>query len=182
MPQLQVIPGGMTDPRETLGELYERYAPAVLSRCMYLLRNHAEAEDAMHEVFARALRGVETFRGQSSPLTWLMQIATHHCLNVIRASRAGWHKEAERVAQLRVVPDGASLPEGRDLVRAVLSRFDLETQAAAVHYYVDEMTLEEVAGALGRSVPTVRKRLAAFSAAARSHAEALAAPAGGSHG
>ena len=32
----------------------------------------------------------------------------------------------------------------------------------AVHYHVDEMTLDEVAALLGRSVPTVRKRLEDF--------------------
>ena len=53
----------------------------------------------------------------------------------------------------------------RDQVRKLLSNFDLETQAAAVHYHVDEMTLEEVATLLGRSVPTVRKRMLAFAAA-----------------
>ena len=37
----------------------------------------------------------------------------------------------------------------RDQVRKLLARFDLETQAAAVHYHVDEMTLEEVAAAAG---------------------------------
>ena len=31
-----------------------------------------------------------------------------------------------------------------------------------IHYHVDGMTLEEVAAALGRSVPTVRKRLEQF--------------------
>jgi DNA-directed RNA polymerase specialized sigma24 family protein len=34
----------------------------------------------------------------------------------------------------------------------------------AIHYYVDEMTLEEVAALLARSVPTVRKRLGEFAA------------------
>ena len=47
-------------------------------------------------------------------------------------------------------------------MRHLLSRCDLETQTAAVHYYVDEMTLEEIAGLLGRSVPTIRKRLEKF--------------------
>jgi RNA polymerase sigma-70 factor (ECF subfamily) len=55
----------------------------------------------------------------------------------------------------------------RDQVRKLLSNFDLETQAAAVHYHVDEMTLEEVATLLGRSVPTVRKRLEEVAAAVR---------------
>jgi RNA polymerase sigma-70 factor (ECF subfamily) len=54
--------------------------------------------------------------------------------------------------------------ETRELVRALLSRVDLETQTAVVHYWVDGMTLEEVAAMLGRSVPTVRKRLERFAA------------------
>jgi RNA polymerase sigma-70 factor (ECF subfamily) len=31
-----------------------------------------------------------------------------------------------------------------------------------IHYHVDEMTLEEVAALIGRSIPTVRKRLEDF--------------------
>ncbi len=52
--------------------------------------------------------------------------------------------------------------ETRDLVRRLLSKVDVETQQAVIHYHVDGMTLEEVAAALGRSVPTVRKRLEQF--------------------
>jgi RNA polymerase sigma-70 factor (ECF subfamily) len=48
------------------------------------------------------------------------------------------------------------------LIRRLLARVDLETQTAVIHYHVDGMTLEEVAAALGRSVPTVRKRLEQF--------------------
>jgi RNA polymerase sigma factor (sigma-70 family) len=184
-PRLQVIPGGKPDPREVLRELYERYGPAVRSRCRYVLRDPAEAEDAMHEVFAKAFTNLEGYRAQASPLTWLVQIATHHCLNVLRANRAAWKDEVQRMA--KVAPVGSSGPvEGRNLVRALLARFDLETQAAAIHYYVDEMTLDEVAAAIGRSVPTVRKRLADFAAAARAHAQRMgltpAQAAGGSHG
>lgn len=184
-PTLQVIPGGNPDPRAALRELYQRYGAAVQGRCRYLLKDPAAAEDAMHEVFARAIERLDGFRGQASPLTWLMQIATHHCLNELRARKAAWRDEVERRA--RLAPVGAGGPvEGRDLVRALLGEFDLETQAAAVHYHVDEMSLEEVAQAIGRSVPTVRKRLAEFAAKARAHAERLgltpATAAEGSHG
>jgi RNA polymerase sigma-70 factor (ECF subfamily) len=173
-PNLHIVPGGKLDRREALRELYERYGASVRSRCRYVLKDPTEAEDAMHEVFARALEGLDRFRAESSPLTWLMQIATNHCLNLLRAKQAPWHEEAEREAMLRPIGEGGSGPlEGRDLVRALLGRFDTETQAAAIHYYVDEMTLEEVAEALGRSVPTVRKRLAEMAAAARQYAEQL---------
>jgi len=187
-PELQVIAGGKPDPREVLRELYERYGPAVRSRCRYVLKDSAEAEDAMHEVFAKAFANLQGYRAQASPLTWLVQIATNHCLNLLRANKAAWRDEVQRMARLEPVASGSAAPsfEGRDLVRALLGEFDQETQAAAIHYYVDEMTLEEVASAIGRSVPTVRKRLADFASAARAHLTRLglspAQAAGGSHG
>lgn len=185
-PQLQVIPGGKPDARQVLRELYERYGAAVRGRCRYVLKDPAEAEDAMHEVFARALTHLDRFRAEASPLTWLMQIATNHCLNLLRANRAAWRDEVQRMAKLAPVAAGGPV-EGRDLVRALLAEFDPETQAAAIHYYVDEMTLDEVAAAIGRSVPTVRKRLADFATAARAHAVRLGITpaqglAGGTHG
>ncbi len=170
MPELKVIGGGLGQ-RDQVEELYQRYAAPVRSRCQYLLKDRAEAEDAMHEVFARALQHLGTFRAEASPLTWLMQIATRHCLNLLRSNKALWRQELERMAKLKVADD--ALPqatEGRELVRAILGEFDQETQAAAIHYYVDEMTLEEVGAAIGRSVPTVRKRLESFAALARDRA------------
>ena len=120
----------------------------------------------MQDVFAKALTHLDDFRSESSPLTWLMKIATHHCLNVLRAERALWHRRYEREERARgdAGVGGPQLLEDREAVRKVLARCDVETQAAAVHYYVDEMTLEEVAQLLGRSVPTIRKRLESFAA------------------
>jgi RNA polymerase sigma-70 factor (ECF subfamily) len=172
LPALKVIPGGKPDPREVLRELYERYGPAVRNRCRYVLRDASEAEDAMHEVFAKAFTNLDRYRAEASPLTWLMQIATNHCLNLLRANKAAWKDEVLRMA--KASPAAPSAPiEGRDLVRALLVQVDEETQAAAIHYYVDEMTLDEVANAIGRSVPTVRKRLAQFAELARAHAQRL---------
>jgi len=163
-PILQVIQGGAgADSRATLKDFYVKYGASVFGRCAYLLKDRTKAEDAMQEVFARALTHVGEFRAQASPLTWLMKIATHHCLNVMRGERANWLKVFERQESTRSATDGGPhVVEQRDAVRKVLAQFDVETQAAAIHYHVDEMTLEEVAAALGRSVPTIRKRLLHF--------------------
>jgi RNA polymerase sigma-70 factor (ECF subfamily) len=149
--RLEVISGGK-DERETLHDLYQRYGSQILARCVYLLRDRQEAEDAMQDVYAKALNHLGEFRAEASPLTWLLRIATHHCLNVIRGRRAMWRDEVQRMAQVRPIGEGGSGHfEGRALVRAVLARFDAETQAAAV--------------------PTVRKRLAAFAEVAREEIE-----------
>jgi RNA polymerase sigma-70 factor, ECF subfamily len=154
-----------------LRDLYGRYGGSVYIRCCYLLKDRAKAEDAMQDVFAKALVNMAGFRAEASPLTWLIKIATNHCLNLLRSDRAAWHKTFEDQEQARVAfaehdgpASGPRLFEDREAVRKLLENLDLETQAAAIHYYVDEMTLEEVAAALGRSVPTVRKRLETFAA------------------
>src|ERR1700747_468641 len=86
------------DARAALRELYTKYGGTVYGRCQFLLRDSAKAEDAMQDVFAKALVSLSAFRAESSPLTWLMKIATHHCLNLIRAERAPWHKRFRRRA------------------------------------------------------------------------------------
>ncbi|WP_309893318.1 sigma-70 family RNA polymerase sigma factor [Archangium sp.] len=164
-PALKLIDGGQKDRRAFLRELYSTHGGSVYGRCRYLLKDPTKAEDAMQEVFARALTSSDELRAESSPLGWLMKIATHHCLNQLRAERAPWRRWFERDEAAR--PEGTGgeqAMETRELVRALLSRVDVETQAAVVHYWVDGMTLEEVAAMLGRSVPTVRKRLERFAA------------------
>ncbi|MBN2575365.1 MAG: sigma-70 family RNA polymerase sigma factor [Deltaproteobacteria bacterium] len=168
-PTFRIIPGdkglAAADARADLHELYERYGASVYGRCSYLLRDRSKAEDAMQDVFAKALTHYGSFRQEASPLTWLIKIATHHCLNILRAERAGWRARFEREARAKESTEpGPQVFEMRELVVHMLSLVDQETQAVAIHYHVDEMTLEEVAALLGRSVPTVRKRLSEFAA------------------
>jgi RNA polymerase sigma factor (sigma-70 family) len=172
-PVFEVISGGQPgDSRAALRELYARYGGTVYGRCQYLLGDPTKAEDAMQDVFAKALVHWQDFRNESSPLTWLIRIATHHCLNVIRAERAPWHQRFERETRARGEGQGGPHTfEDREAVRKLLGKLDLETQQAVIHYFVDEMTLDEVAAAIGRSVPTVRKRLGSV-ATLRKNAEA----------
>jgi RNA polymerase sigma-70 factor (ECF subfamily) len=167
-PLFQVIAGeklAAPDPRTELRDLYQQYGASVLGRCVFLLKDRSKAEDAMQDVFAKALQHYAGFRAEASPLTWLMKIATHHCLNLLRAERAGWHSRYQREARTQTNADERpEVLEARDLVSKMLALADLETQAAAIHYHVDEMTLDEVASLLGRSVPTIRKRLQEFAA------------------
>jgi RNA polymerase sigma factor (sigma-70 family) len=167
-PLFQVIAGeqpAAPDPRTELRDLYQQYGASVFGRCAFLLKDRSKAEDAMQDVFANALQHYAGFRAEASPLTWLMKIATHHCLNLLRSEHAGWHSRYQREARAQASADERpQVLEARDLVSKMLALADLETQAAAIHYHVDEMTLDEVASLLGRSVPTIRKRLQEFAA------------------
>lgn len=151
-------------PRSEIAELYTRYGATVLSRCRFLLRDEEAARDAMQEVFVKVMRAIESFRSESSPLTWIQRIATNHCLNVIAADRAKWRERFKRYTEHgeEARLSSAVEPERAKMVRDLLERLDQETQQVAVHYWVDEMTQEEIAAALNRSLPTIRKRLEKF--------------------
>ena len=148
-----------------LRALYETHAPAVLARCRYLLRDDEAAKDALQDVFVKALRALPEFRAQASPHTWLLRIATHHCLNLKRAQRALFLEELRRLGEGRQVE--TEPPERRELLRALLGAAGAEEQEVAVLRFVDELTQAEIAEVTGRSLPTVRKRLRDFLSAAR---------------
>ena len=78
--------------RQEIAALYVRYGPIVSRRCRFLLRDAEAAEDAMQEVFVKVMRAIEQFRGEASPLGWILKIATNHCLNVIAARDAAWRE------------------------------------------------------------------------------------------
>ncbi len=139
--------------------LYERYGPMVLRRCRRLLRDDAQAADAMHDVFVRVLKSNRRLTGEAvSSLLYL--IATNECLNRIRSRRRGPNDAHD--ALLNEVAQVDDL-EGRTLSRAVLeTAFGLEpvsTRTIAILYHLDEMTHAQVATEVGLSVSGVRKRL-----------------------
>jgi RNA polymerase sigma-70 factor (ECF subfamily) len=161
----EVAGPGAPAPAGLLAELYEKHAAAVYGRCRYLLKDDAEAKDALQDVFVKALRALPEFRAAASPSTWILRIATHHCLNLLRKRKALWREQLRMVqAQRRVETES---PDRRELVRVLLAAAPEEAQEVAVLYFVDELTQAEIAQELGRSLPTVRKRLREFIACAR---------------
>lgn len=141
---------------------YERYGPMVLRRCRALLRNDAQAQDAMQDVFVALLRRQERLDEQA-PAALLLRVATNTCLNRLRSLRCqaedGDHERLLHIA-------GTAQSEGRTLARDLLAKLfraddplAASSQTIAVMHLVDGMTLEEVAREAGMSVSGVRKRL-----------------------
>lgn len=155
--------------RRTLHTLYERYGAHVHGRCRYILKDEDAARDATQDVFLKVAEHGTDFRAESQWSTWLIRIATNHCLNVVRMRR---NKTRVAVAEGRIeVPGPQSLftadrTERRALVRQILETVDGECAEIAVLYFVDELTQEEIGQAVGRSLPTIRKRLREFAEAA----------------
>jgi RNA polymerase sigma-70 factor (ECF subfamily) len=64
--------------------LTSRYEQRVYSLGLRMLRQEQDAEDVTQQTFLSALENLSGFRGDASFATWLLRIATHAALKVIR--------------------------------------------------------------------------------------------------
>ena len=66
-------------------EIYSEHSRAIYYLALRLLSDPQKAEDATHDVFLKAFRKIDSFRGDSSWRTWLYRIAINHCRNLQQA-------------------------------------------------------------------------------------------------
>jgi RNA polymerase sigma-70 factor (ECF subfamily) len=157
------------DARSQVSRLYRELGPVVYRRCLRLVSDRAAAEDATQEVFVKLLRDMDRLQDRETVLPWIFRVATNHCLNLRRdARKRGQDALAEDLAVVADTHgDSPSAYPARQLVQAILSRFDEETQAVAVGVFVDGMEHKEVASMLGISRRTVSRKLDRFVESAR---------------
>jgi len=153
------------DSRE-LAALYDKYGFLVHRRCMALLGNAVDADDALQEVFMRVQRYGRP-EATGSDLGWLYAIATRVCFDQ-KAKR----KEAPVDPGDISVADERTQSARKDAdvraaVGAALRSMDLKTAEIGVLHHVDGYTQEEVSARTGISRKTIGKKLAVFEALVR---------------
>lgn len=138
-----------------------------------VLRDDAEAEDAVQEAYVRAFRALGDFRGDASLSTWLTRIARNEALGRLRRRRITTGLEAVEAAQQEggacIVmfpttqgsdPEGAAARrEIRRLLEEAIDELPDAFRAVLVARDVDGLSVEETAGVLGIRPETVRTRL-----------------------
>ena len=159
------------DSNINIEEYYNRYAPMVLRRCRQLLRDEEKAKDALQEVFVRLLKHQDRLKDQY-PSSLLFRISTNTCLNMIRDVRAHPSVSLSEILPGIAIHDKS---EDRAMFRDVLDRLfrkeKSSTRDIVVMYFVDGMTLQEVATEVGLSLSGVRKRIREFSKRAKTKKE-----------
>ena len=69
---------------DLFGEIFRRYHSRVTAWCLRLTRNRSRAVDLAQEVFFKAYRHRQSFRGDSRFSTWMYAIARNHCLSSLK--------------------------------------------------------------------------------------------------
>lgn len=69
------------------GAVYEAHSQCIYYLALRLLGDPAQAQDATHDVFLKAFRKMDSFRGDAGIRTWLYRITINHCQNL----QQSWH-------------------------------------------------------------------------------------------
>lgn len=145
---------------ETLMRLHNR---TLYRTARAILRDDAEAEDAVQDAYVRAYRALGTFRGESKLSTWLVRITANEALmrrrRNARTAMAPTDVEPDDLVSGEAGPESdAQRGEMRRLLEARIDALPDPYRVVFVLRALEELTVEETAAALGIPDATVRTR------------------------
>lgn len=83
-PDLDCFRKAQSGDRAAYGRIVMTYQDRLYNALLRLVGNPDEARDLTQETFTRGLTKIDTFRGQSSPYTWLFRIGMNLALTQLR--------------------------------------------------------------------------------------------------
>ena len=144
------------------GDLVSRYQTAVFNMAYRMLGDASEAEDASQEVFVRAWNQLHTFQQERRFSTWLLSIASHLCIDLLRRRKptAPLDDVALYVESDDPAPDELALQsEQRDVVKKLLSTLPDKYRSVTVLRYYNDLSYDEIARATGLTESAVKTQL-----------------------
>ncbi len=146
--------------------LYQAHSREIYYLTLRLLGDTHKAEDATHDVFLKAYRKLNTFRGDSSHRTWLYRIAINHCSN-LRQNWANRHlvTNVEECVWEGAASDGDSplrvleIKELGERIQKTLDRLSEEYRLLLLLVADEELSYEEIGTLTGQTPDAVRGKL-----------------------
>ena len=148
------------------GALYDEHSRAIFYLALRFLGDPQKAEDATHDVFLKAFRHLDQFRGEASVRTWLYRITINHCQNLSRS----WHNRNVQAnsedAIWETAPAKTDSPlrvlETKELgerIQKALDALSDEYRLLLLLVADQELSYEEIAELVGQSCDAVRGKL-----------------------
>jgi RNA polymerase sigma-70 factor (ECF subfamily) len=161
---MQPPPAGW--PTDEIASLYEQHSRAIYYLALRFFGDPQRAEDATHDVFLKAFRKLDQFRGEASARTWLYRIAINHCQNlqqswhnrhiVANSDDAVWeHSAAKSDSPLRVL----ETKELGQRIQTALDRLSEEYRLLLLLVADQELSYDQIAVLVGQSTDAVRGKL-----------------------
>jgi RNA polymerase sigma-70 factor, ECF subfamily len=160
--------------RDLFHELIRPYERTVYMTAMSILRDAAEAEDAAQEAMLKAYRGLKSFRGDAKFSTWLTSITLNEARSRLRKSARVKVESLDNTGQEGGQEDFTPflVADWREIPSETLEREELAQHIEQAIQNLppsyrevfllrdkEEMSIEEIAQALGVKANLVKVRL-----------------------
>jgi len=141
--------------------LMRRHNRALFRTSRAILRDDADAEEALQDGYLRAFRAIGAFRGESKLSTWLVRIVANEALMRLRKRRRGAEVVSLHGDDMPTAdrPDyAAQRAQTRRLLEQKIDALPEAYRVVFILRALEEFSVEETAAALGIPEATVRTR------------------------
>jgi len=146
-------------------QLVNAYQRPVYNLVHRMLGDPVEAEDAAQETFLRAYHRLESYQPERKFSTWILSIAAHHAIDVLRRRHFRWIP-LDELPPWRWFPIQTDEPEAavvksetQDQVQRLLASLPPGYRLVTILRYWYDMSYEEIAQATGLSESALKSRL-----------------------
>ena len=170
--EAQMIAAILAGNRDLYHRLIQPYELSVYRMAMSFVKNETEAEDVAQEAFLKALHNLANFRAESKFSTWLISITLNEARRWLRRQRTvrmeslddppeeGGKVSPALLRDWREIPsESLERKEVRALLQEAIGHLSLIYREVLVLRDIEELSIEETAGALAISISSVKVRL-----------------------
>lgn len=152
--------------QDAFAEIVYAFQDSVFNLCYRMLGERTEAEDASQETFLRAYLNLQRYDPSRSMKTWLLSIASNHCIDRLRRRRLVWLSLEEPLPNNLALASDAPDPEESTLLRersekvqGLLTQLSPDYRAAVVLRYWYDFSYAEIADMLDTTESAIKSRL-----------------------
>lgn len=149
---------------DALGELYDRYQTMVYRTALVITNDNNSAEDLLQDVFLRLHRFADHIDAERPIEPWLYRMTTNLAYTYVKRNRR-WFGPLEDFAEWLVGGDRHDphlrVEQNDDWqeVQKAVSSLPLSQRVVVVLYYLNDLSVQEIAEIIEAPVGTVKSRL-----------------------
>jgi len=140
-------------------ELAARWYPRLLRHALRLTGDPEGAREVVQETWVAIARGLTRLHDPARFAPWALRITSRRCADWIGQRRAARQRSSELDAAAEIPSPTGARTDALVRVREALRRLDREQQALMAMFYVEGLSVAEIAAALEIPVGTVKSRL-----------------------
>ncbi len=144
-----------SDSQELFRRVFEDYKGMVYSVAYSYMKNRADANDIMQDVFLKFYQRIEDLKDEAGYRPWLLSVTANTCKNMLRS---GWLSKTVFSDTIDEIPYEQDFGEESDLFRAVMRLPEKERIPIHMFYY-EGCSAPEISKVLKVKEATIRVRL-----------------------